>query len=1128
MEIGLSRAQWAGDFPDEVLHLLSDTTRMERAQTLVSAGRIRTAVAAADGDTLMATILPLLTPSPVNVRVNYGDTLDVSCSCDQCQPDDLCEHVLALIMRAREVAGGGNHTGGRETGGRQTGTRQTGTRQTAARQTARRESSERQTEARRPAAAATVPQGVALQFSVTRDDRIEMRPMRRDPEDPARWVGSGSAWKAYTGWRPVSWATPEQVDAIFGLYDIFLSATNHTFGMGGTSVFLDAMPTKVWPALRAAHAAGVVMLPGGGLPDVPLTLAPTAAPLHLDARREGEALTVRAFLDDDAARSARRLIPLGRPMHGVMAVGSDGIALCELTTVYGPDVRDIVQEGQRFYSHAQRALRRDVPALVSQVPVVSSDGSVPASALRRPHMVLSARSVPGALPCVDLTWQVDGEELSDFVAWKIAQQFFHRLELSAPEVLEYPTERDDGRWEQRVIGAADVRALTDEGLEWVRVQEGVELGDIQITRPDEQASDVEVHVRAGGQTDGVAETHAGGRVPMGASQWLDLDIEVRVAGEQVPLELIITALVRGDKDLYLASGRWISLVSEQFQPLRQLIESSRAFAGKSRSRAGLRVSTYDAAAAAALAEVGTVEDPRALAWVKQWENLTQLDEAADTIAIPPQVRATLRDYQVRGVAWASHLWEHGLGGVLADDMGLGKTLQMLSTITIHHGADDPPVLVVAPTSVVAGWEEQAAQFTPHLRVRALRRSLASSGEDIGEICAHTDVLLTSYALARIDAEALAEQPFSALLIDEAQFAKNPTSKTFQALRGLDAGVVIAMTGTPVENSLQDLWAVFSLAAPGLLGSLQQFDRRYRKPIERDGASTERQAPGAARSGLAAERQAELRRLIAPLLLRRTKGEVASELPPKQEQIQTVELHAAHRRRYDQQLQIERERILGLLEDAEQHQVAILRSLTTLRRLALDIRLAPGSGNDEAGAAPGSTGEASAKTRMLLHKLEEVTAEGHRALVFSQFTSYLGLIRAELAAAGIECCYLDGATRDRAAEIERFRSGAAPVFLISLKAGGFGLNLTEADYVFLMDPWWNPAAEDQAVDRTHRIGQRRTVHVYRLVAENTIEQKVLALQDRKRELVAGVIGSGAGTGRGTLSADDVRMLLHEGV
>jgi SNF2 family DNA or RNA helicase len=310
---------------------------------------------------------------------------------------------------------------------------------------------------------------------------------------------------------------------------------------------------------------------------------------------------------------------------------------------------------------------------------------------------------------------------------------------------------------------------------------------------------------------------------------------------------------------------------------------------------------------------------------------------------------------------------------------------------------------------------------------------------------------------------------------------------------------VAVTGTPLENSLMDLWALLSLTAPGLYPRPDVFTRTYRKPIE---------------SGARPELLDLLRRRIRPLMLRRTKEQVAIDLPPKQIQVLPVPHHPVHQHVYDQHLARERQRVLGLLDDPEANRVAILAALTRLRQLALDPALVD----------PAHAGKATAaKVEFLVEQLRELEAEGHRALVFSQFTGFLKVVEQALDAAGLRTCYLDGATTNRQQVVSGFREGDATAFLISLKAGGFGLTLTEADYVFVLDPWWNPAAEAQAIDRAHRIGQDKPVMVYRLVSAGTIEEKVVALQERKRDLFQRVVDEG-GSLSGAVTAADVRDLL----
>ncbi len=375
--------------------------------------------------------------------------------------------------------------------------------------------------------------------------------------------------------------------------------------------------------------------------------------------------------------------------------------------------------------------------------------------------------------------------------------------------------------------------------------------------------------------------------------------------------------------------------------------------------------------------------------------------------------------------------------------------------------------------------------------------------------------MTSYALLRLDAAEYTGVSWSALVLDEAQFVKNPQSQTHRVAAELPAPVKFAVTGTPLENGLTDLWALFHVVAPGLLSSWSRFGDDYVKPL---GSPDLR---GDARKELTDR----LRRRIRPLMLRRTKESVAADLPPKQEQVVRVTLDPAHRALYERTLNRERLKVLDLIDDLARNRMIVFRSLTLLRMLALSPALVQQTDHDadDDVAAPVRIPSPSAKLDLLLDELEQLAAEGRRALVFSQFTTFLRMVAEALDARGIGYEYLDGSTRKRPQVIDRFRTGAAPAFLISLKAGGFGLTLTEADTVFVLDPWWNPPAESQAVDRTHRIGQTRSVNVQRFIAEDTIEEKVLALAAKKAELFATMIDDDA-LFADDLTAEDIRSLL----
>jgi superfamily II DNA or RNA helicase len=472
---------------------------------------------------------------------------------------------------------------------------------------------------------------------------------------------------------------------------------------------------------------------------------------------------------------------------------------------------------------------------------------------------------------------------------------------------------------------------------------------------------------------------------------------------------------------------------------------------------------------------------------------------------PQSFTGTLRPYQRDGLAWFEFLRELGLGGCLADDMGLGKTVQVLALLEARRlareqGADVPrmPSLVVAPRSLVFNWIDEATRFAPRLRVldfTGIERKRRQAELD------ECDLAVTTYGTLRRDIVELKERRFDYVVLDEATAIKNSASDSAKAVRLLQADQRLALSGTPIENHLGELWSLFEFLNPGMLGRSSAFKAF---------AGAQRSAQGAGPD------LAELARALRPFFLRRTKEEVLVDLPAKTEQTLTCELGPEERKQYDELRDHYRAALLSREEQGgiERMKIQVLEALLRLRQCACHRGLID----------PRLTGEDSAKLDMLLPRLEELAAEGHKALVFSQFTKLLAIVRARLDARGLRYQYLDGRTRDRKEKVAAFQSDpACPLFLVSLKAGGHGLNLTAADYVFLLDPWWNPAVESQAIDRAHRIGQELPVFAYRLIARGTVEEKVLELQSRKRELAATLLGTGSGV-LSDLTREDLERLL----
>ncbi len=573
--------------------------------------------------------------------------------------------------------------------------------------------------------------------------------------------------------------------------------------------------------------------------------------------------------------------------------------------------------------------------------------------------------------------------------------------------------------------------------------------------------------------------------------WFGVEGGIEIDGARVPLSELLAAARTGRRYVRLNAHRFATLENDLRERLAALDDV--VFDNQGAIELGLL-------AAPVLAEL--VEDRSQLDMVPAFRAVLGRLEVArtETAVLPDGLRATLRHYQRDGFEWLARLAGWGLGACLADDMGLGKTLQALALLLQRAALG--PALVIAPTSVVANWAAECAKFAPGLLPRVYRgRDRAPLLDDLGK----GGLLITSYAIAVRDAEALGAISFSTLIIDEAQSVKNALTHRFRAVRDLQADFRLALTGTPIENHLGELWAIFRLVTPGLLGSWDQFRQRFAVPIERHHDRA---------------RQLGLARVVRPFLLRRTKVEVAPELPSRTEMNQTIELGPIERRLYEaariEALEsLAKSSAAGVGDDARQR-IKILAALTRLRLLCCHPRL----------VVKDSTA-GSSKLAALVELIAELRDEGHRALVFSQFTSFLDLARPLLTQAGLRTLTLDGSTpaAEREERVRAFQAGTADAFLLSLRAGGTGLNLTAATYVIHLDPWWNPAVEDQATDRAHRIGQERPVTVIRMVARGTIEEAVLSLHEEKRQLAASILDGADIAAR--LDGDDLLDLIRKG-
>jgi superfamily II DNA or RNA helicase len=612
------------------------------------------------------------------------------------------------------------------------------------------------------------------------------------------------------------------------------------------------------------------------------------------------------------------------------------------------------------------------------------------------------------------------------------------------------------------------------------------------------------------------------RVVGSGEQWFNLEVSyASSSGGAIPAADIQQLLRGGSRRL--RNGKIALIDSGAVEELQEILVDCAPEQAVGRSPDTTRYRIGNAQAGfldAGLREAGLTLDAPA-----PWRQQARAGSGTIQLTCPPlgPLESVLRPYQKQGVAWLGFLRENRFGGVLADEMGLGKTLQVLahlSTVQVRPGESRRPWLVICPTSLVFNWAAEAARFVPHLKVLPLH---GPDRHRLFKDIPQSDLVITSYALVRRDLDRHREHSFDTVVLDEAQHIKNRSTQNAQAVKSLRSSHRLVLTGTPLENSVLDLWSIFDFLMPGYLGSSDDFRERYEFPIAR-----ERDAGTMAR----------LSRRVRPFLLRRLKREVASDLPARLEQVSYCELTEEQASVYEQLLGATRREVEKAV-DAQglaRSRMVVLTALLRLRQVCCDLRLlrlpaAAGQEDpvEESSEPPSTTAATtpegtSGKLQMFGELLDEVIDGGHRALVFSQFTSMLKLLREELDRRSLAYCYLDGTTRDRGAVVAQFQKNESiPIFLISLKAGGVGLNLTGADTVIHFDPWWNPAVEDQATDRAHRIGQTRVVTSYKLITRGTVEEKILTLQQRKREVINATL-TGEDVFTNSLGWDEIQELL----
>ncbi len=912
---------------------------------------------------------------------------------------------------------------------------------------------------------------------------LQARPAKRGSKSP--WVQSGVSWKsvAFDEHFP-----REQRRAVIELNRLREHAEKQKYGHFWEAkdwISLMEVPGRdLIAAFGELRDAGVAIINGATSGKAEVNFSEVQAQAYLDMRRGENGLTVEGILRGPVEEHTH-LLPIGNP-PALLAYSSKPLekskdwGLAEFAEPVSGELATFIASGVQFIpsTDVQRFEDSHLDRMRALAPLKSADVSYAIPEPPRPVLRLRVSST--------------AETVNLHYSWKYAPKATKQRSVEK-EILASIKDKlgdDSALGQVNSQGIYEDRELTiDESIDFM-----VYTLPLLEEHPD-------ILIEAQNQLPKYRILDTPATVSIEASEntgdWFDLTVEVTIDDIKVPFALLLAALTLRLDYLVLEDMTVIPIASEDFAQLRQLIAEAGEL-GKVEGNT-IRVHKLSIDWWHELLDLGIIE-----AQHSQWlQNMNELSrgEELQKVQLPESFKANLRPYQEQGLSWLNFLRTHSLGGVLADDMGLGKTVQLLACLEQARLENpDQKFLVLAPTSVVGNWINEAHRFTPNLKTWGITSTAKKAGQTVADQLGDAQLIVTSYTIFRLSYEEFEAAGFSVMIMDEAQQLKNHTSKGYKQARQLPVPCKFVVTGTPMENNLMELWALVSMAAPGLLGGQNAFKDNYQKQIA-DGDK---------------ERLDRLKSRLRPFVLRRTKEQVVPELPAKTEQILEVELEPSHRKAYDRRFQRVRQEVLGLVDDVDSNRFKILQSLTLLRQLALDPSLV-GEGDG-----------ASAKLELLREMTGDAVAEGHKILIFSQFTSFLTKAKDIAVELGIDHGYLDGSTSGakRKELIEGFTDGDFPVFFISLKSGGFGINLTAADYCILLDPWWNPAAEAQAIDRAHRIGQEKPVYVYRLVAKDTIESKVLALQAKKTQLFNDVLGDEAQAGQpAALSADDFLALME---
>ncbi|SNS66477.1 SWIM zinc finger [Micrococcales bacterium KH10] len=951
------------------------------------------------------------------------------------------------------------------------------------------------------------PRQVERQSKDLGGGRIGLRPIIRSAS--GRWLRTGLSWQGLVD--TTDYAHDPGADVLRAIHR--LGGPQNRYHHSDWVWTSEASNAAIWSLLLEAHRVGVEFVEAKpGYPTIEMSDERALTVVTVDTRDDG-ALLVSATLQlpdqqEQITFDTAQIIPIGNPAVGVIHrdAGPTGQRLTLVATARPVDavVARLLAAGTPQVIEASRRAQffsRSLSELLSAADTVNfaEDLDVPATPRTRAAVQVVFEPDHKTLITVAVRHRVGDQIHDDPLADELFAPQNYARDPRLGLFIQLAERNESFAWVWHRVLQSKRGAIELSGLDTATFAREV-MPTLTLFADEDPDFDLEVTGESASYDIlADAQVTVSSRENSQDRDWFDLNVTVQVAGRQVPLPNLFTALARGDEFLLVDGGGMLPLSDPRLQRLRELIEQAGELRDTPTSTP--QVSRYHTAFFDELSEAGYLGQG-AESW-RQAVGALAADAPPEPLDAPRGLNAELRHYQHYGFEWLAYRAQHRLGALLADDMGLGKTLQTIATF-LHLkdlGLAPHPFLVVAPTSVVDNWVSECARFAPSLKVVAIHGTAARRRIDLATAVAGADVVVTSYALLRLESDEYQVLDWSGAIFDEAQFIKNHRSQGYEAAVRIHCPFKIALTGTPLENNVMELWSLITLTCPGLLPGVTQFNQDFARPIAR---------------GKAPEALARLRRAISPFLLRRTKDVVAADLPEKVEQVTEVVLNTRHRRVYDRYLQRERAKVLGLIDNLDGNRFEVLRSLTLLRQASLDVSLV-----DEA-----HEGISSSKLDVLWEMLDEIIAEGHNVLIFSQFTRYLSKVRDFITERGIDTAYLDGKTRNRARQIARFTDGEVPVFLISLKAGGFGLNLTNADYCILLDPWWNPATEAQAVDRAHRIGQTRNVMVYRLVASGTIESKVMALKQEKSVLFSQVVdGTEApATSQIGLSADDIQDLL----